>query len=289
MQKLIYENILGQQAVFCHAPYVLCSLKGMGLADVDIASAYGAYQQGESILRLRREKRTVQLTLHVLAGSRAEMYALRSQLCGVLSPALAFDGIRRAKLIYENDHGSWWTWAVPENGLDWGKRVANAQPSVALTFVCESPFWYGAANTVNFMGAYGGFQLPMTMPFTLGRSDGEFTAHNQGHSDAPARLWLTGCGETPQLTNLRTGAALKLIAPLPEGDVLAVCTDPAQLKVTVIHADGTEENGFGLLDPQTSLTGFVLKPGINRIRYQSAEGTAKTRVLLEWDNCYEGV
>ena len=86
-----------------------------------------------------------------------------------------------------------------------------------------------------------------------------------------------------------TGAALKLIAPLPEGDVLAVCTDPAQLKVAVIHADGTEENGFGLLDPQTSLTGFVLKPGINRIRYQSAEGTAKTRVLLEWDNCYEGV
>ncbi len=289
MQKLIYENILGQQAVFCHAPYVLCSLKGMGLADVNIASSAGVYQQGESILRVSREKRTVQLTLHVMAKSRAEMYALRSRLCGILSPSLAFDGTRCARLIYENDHGSRWTWAVPEGGLDWGKRVADVQPSVTLTFVCESPFWYGAENAVTFMGTHGGFRLPMTLPFTLGRSEAEFTAHNLGHSDAPVRLWLTGCGETPALINRRTGAVLRLIAPLPEGDVLTVCTDTARLKATIIHSDGTEENGFGLMDPQTSLTGFVLKPGVNLIRYQSAEQTAKTRVRLEWDDCYEGV
>ena len=29
MQKLIYENIRGEQAVFLHAPYVLCSLRGL--------------------------------------------------------------------------------------------------------------------------------------------------------------------------------------------------------------------------------------------------------------------
>jgi len=289
MQKLIYENILGQQAVFFHAPYVLASLKGMGLSDVRITSAAGAWQQGESILSLRREKRTVQVTLHLMASSRRGMYRLRSELCGILSPQLAFDGVKRAKLIYENDHGTWWTWAAPESGLNWGKRVQDVQPSVTLNFVCESPYWYGAANAAVYQGTEQGLTLPTTLPFSLGNRSLTLRTVNQGQADAPVQLWLSGCGETPEVQNLRSGAVLRLVQPLPLGDTLIVCTEPSRLGVTVRHADGTEENGFGLLDPVASLMAFTLKPGVNQLSYRSREQTAKTRVRVEWYDCYEGV
>ena len=129
--------------MFFHAPWVLCRVKGVGMSDVKVVAAEGAYQQGESITGLRREGRTVKVTLHLLAGSRQEMYRLRSELLGILSPDKAFDGTRRARLIYENDFGRRWTWAVPESGLDWGERKQNAQPSLNLNFRCESPYWYG--------------------------------------------------------------------------------------------------------------------------------------------------
>ena len=74
IQKLIYENLHGETAVFFHAPWVLGRVKGVGMSDVKVVAAEGAYQQGESITGLRREGRTVKVTLHLLAPSRQEMY-----------------------------------------------------------------------------------------------------------------------------------------------------------------------------------------------------------------------
>ena len=289
MQKLIYENIRGEQAVFLHAPYVLCSLRGMGLSDVKVSASSGAYQQGESLFGLRREKRTVQVTLHVMAASRQEMYQLRSRLCGILSPGLAFDGQRRARLIYQNDYGTWWTWAVPEGGLNWGKRVMDVQPSVTVDFVCESPYWYGQTSAALLTGTSGGLILPMTFPFTLGKRSTEVSLMNLGQTDAPVTIRMTGTGETPTLTNLRSGAALKLVQPLPVGDVLTLCTEPGSLRAEIIRGDGRVENGFGLLDPSSSLLAFTLLPGVNQLQYCSAEETARTVVRVEWNDCYEGV
>ncbi len=289
MQKLIYQNLEGAEAVFFHAPFVLESLKGMGLGGLNPATSSGAFQQGESLLSLRREKRVVQVTLHLMAHTRQEMYSLRSSLCGLLSPSLAFDGQRRGKLIYQNDHGTWWTWAVPQGGLDWGRRIADIQPSVTLAFLCESPFWYGPAEAVVFTGTMGGLQLPLTTPFTLGRHEAEVELLNRGQTDAPLLVQLTGCGETIALINRRTGAALRLAQPLPVGDVLTLCTEAARLSAVVTHPDGVQENGFGLLDPTASLLGFTLRPGTNLIRYESAEQTFRTPVRMEWHSCFEGV
>ncbi|MBE5794680.1 MAG: phage tail family protein [Clostridiales bacterium] len=289
MQKLIYENILGEEVVFLHAPYVLCSLRGMGISDVNVTASTGAHQQGESILSLRRQKRNVQVTLHVMANSRQELYELRSRLCGILSPSLAFDGQNRGRLIYQNDYGTWWTWAVPESGLNWGKRVMDVHPSVTVDFVCESPYWYGPTSAVVLAGTNGGLILPMTVPFTLGKMNTQVSLKNEGQTDTPVTVHMTGTGETPTLTNLRTGAAIRLVQPLPVGDELTLCTEPGRLSAEILHADGSVENGFGLLEPTASLLAFRLLPGINQLRYQSRELTARTPVRVEWNDCYEGV
>lgn len=290
MQKLTYQNILGERAEFYHEPYVLCKLRGVGMSDVKITAVNGAYQQGESVTALRREGRKVKLTLHLMAASRAEMYQLRSRLLEILSPDRAFDGINRARLIYENDYGRRWTWAAPESGLDWGDRKQNAHPSLTLSFRCESPYWFSLGRSESAFGARGdGLTLAVQLPFKLGSKVFGQTARNGGHADAPVVVTIAGQGETPTLINDRTGAQIKLISQLPSGDVLTVNTDPAELGVTVTRANGTVESGFGLLDPTSAVAGFQLKPGDNPLRYVPDGEASQSRITVSWYDRFEGV
>lgn len=289
MQKLTYQNIRGQSVTFMHEPYILCKVSGLGFPNLDLTTATGAYQQGESVLAIKREPRNVKLTLHLMAATRARMYQLRTDLAGILSPSLSFDGTNRAKIIYENDYGSWWTWAIPENGLDWGTRIQNVHPSVTLTFACESPYWFGGRNAAVFRATQGGFKLPFSFPIVLGSSVFEIRAINGGHAEATPTVIFYGSGDTPLLENLTTGTKLAFVRPLPNGDVLTITTDPSSLSASVRHANGTVENAFELLDPETSLAAFTLRAGENKLKYTSDTDSRKTEVRLEWFDCFEGV
>lgn len=289
MQKLTYQNIRGHSVTFMHEPYILCKLSGMGFPDLDLTTSTGAYQQGESILAIKREPRNVKLTLHLKANTRSEMYRLRMDLSGVLTPSLAFDGVNQGRIIYENDYGRWWTWAIPEKGLDWGKRIQNIHPEVTLNFSCESPYWFGEKNSAVFRATQGGFKLPFQFPIVLGSSVFEILAVNSGHAEATPTVIFMGSGDTPLLENLSTGAKLALVKPLPNDEVLTICTDPASLSAMIRHADGTEENAFELLDPETSLAAFTLRAGENKLKYTSDTDSRQTEIRIEWFDCYEGV
>ncbi|NCC69873.1 MAG: hypothetical protein EOM14_17085 [Clostridia bacterium] len=118
MQRLTYINLNNEQAVFCGAPYVLAKLGGLGLPELEIESIQGAYQQGETAVGCRRQKRRLTLTLHIMADSRAELYRRRMELLNILSPDKAVHDANRAVLIYENDNGRYLTWVIPDGGLD---------------------------------------------------------------------------------------------------------------------------------------------------------------------------
>ena len=74
------------------------------------------------LLSLRREAREITAVIQILGTTRQGLYESREALCRVLSPDLAADGESRARLVYENDHGAWWTWAVSYTHLDVYKR-----------------------------------------------------------------------------------------------------------------------------------------------------------------------
>lgn len=291
MQSLSYINLLGERLDFdAIRPLVFCSAKGLGTPDVDVKTLVGAYQQGDTVTAYARKARHVDLTLHLLAGDRQALYDTRRSLCGILSPDKAVDGESRARLLYENDGGSYWTWAVPEGGLDWGARLLNGHVSLKLAFRCESPFWYGRAkNTARFTYGGSGFKLPFGFPIRFGSRVYRQTLANAGHGDAPVEVTIWGKGETPSLLNRRTGLRIALASPLPDGDVLRVVTDPARLSVTVTHPDGTAENAFGYLDPSTSLSAFTLKPGENELVYEPGGEQAQSTVHVDWYDAYEGV
>lgn len=290
MQRLTYINLLNEQVVFMHAPFVLAKVSGLGLADVDIETIKGAYQHGDTTASLRREARHVSVTLHIMAQSRAELYALRLRLMGILSPDRAASGEERATLIYENDYGRWQTYAVPEGGLDAGSRVGNVQPSVKLSFRCESPYWYSTAESeLRFSYSGEGFTLPFSFPITFGRRDFSQTALNAGQAEAPVSVEIEGWGETPSLLNVRSGKRLRLTSPLPMGSVLRLNTDPARLSATVTDAEGEVIPAFGLLDISAPLADFTLLPGSNNIVYEAGGAGVRSNITLRWRAAYEGV
>lgn len=291
MQSLAYINLRGERVDFdALRPLVFCSVKGLGTADADVKTIAGAYQQGETTAALRRKKRTVTLTMHLLAGDRQTLYETRRSLCGALSPDKALQGENRARLEYRNDAGAYWTWAVPEGGLDWGARLRNGHALLRLAFRCESPFWYAPArNTSRFTHSNSGFGLPFSFPVQLGSRAFRQTVVNNGHVDAPVEVTVWGKGETPVLLNRSTGRRIAFAAPLPDGDVLRVRTDPARLSATVTHPNGTTENAFGYLDAATSLSAFTLRPGENELVYRPGGEQTQSVVHIEWFDTYEGI
>ena len=291
MQQLSYVNTLGERIDFgALRPLVFCSVRGLGTPDLDVKTIVGAYQQGDVTASLTRKARHVDLTLHLLADDRRALYETRRSLCGALSPDKAVDGEHRARLLYKNDGGSYWTWAVPEGGLDWGARLREGHASVRLSFRCESPYWYGMApNTARFCYKGSGFQLPFQFPIKFGNRAFRQAVTNAGHGDAPVEVTIWGKGETPVLVNQSTGRRIALVSPLPDGDVLRICTDPARLSVTVTHPDGTTENAFGYLDASTSLSAFALRPGENALVYRPGGEQTQSTVHVNWYDCYEGV
>ena len=68
IQKLIYENLHGETAVFFHAPWVLGRGKGVGMSDVKVVAAEGAYQQGESITGLFRFLESLLIAASIAGG-----------------------------------------------------------------------------------------------------------------------------------------------------------------------------------------------------------------------------
>jgi len=290
MQKLTYINLNNEQAVFCGAPFVLSKVGGLGLPEVEVTSIRGAYQQGDTAVSCRRQKRLLALTIHIMGDSRAELYGRRMELLNVLSPDKAMRDGKRAVLLYENDNGRYMTYAIPYGGLDAGSRTLDAQPNVKLNFRCDSPYWYAVNQTsVAFENAGKGFSLPFVLPVDFGRRDYFRDANNQGQVSAPVEIRVLCKGEVPRLQNLSTGREIAMSAAVPEGNTLVLNTDPARLSVTIIDADGSETSAFGKLSLDTPLADFTLRPGLNALKYVAGGASAQSEITVTWRAAFEGV
>ncbi len=293
MQRLTYTNILGESVTFEGAPpFVFESIRGTGPTENLVTTIEGYNQDGDNTYSLRKRHRIIDLTFHIDGASRADMYAQRQKLSGVISKTKAFsqDTGARARLVYENDYGQWWTWAVPESGVSFDKRVRNFNYSVPVSFRCESPYWSAMAPGQTVLAYSGvGFTLPFQFPIQFGSREFAKTVENLGQVNTPVEITIEGDGETPAIVNHSTGAKILLTVPLPTGYSLYINTDPAWLAVTVTDPDGVQSNAFGYLDPATALTAFTLRPGQNDIEYLPGSTAAGSRITIRWYALYEGV
>jgi hypothetical protein len=136
VQKVTYINIRGESIVFTgDPPFVFHSLQGAGAVETSFLTSRGVYQHGDTTQGLRKEPRYLELRFHIDEKTREQMYSRRVQATGILSMARAYDSTgRRGKLVYENDYGRWWIWAIPERGPLFEQRIRNFSPGILVEF-----------------------------------------------------------------------------------------------------------------------------------------------------------
>lgn len=293
MQRIRYENALGQSILLSDAlPFILERVDGLGLCANTVTGVAGLDADVTPFLKMRKAQRTVEVSFHLIASDRADLYRLRREMCGVLAKdrAMKDSGGAAARLIYENDAGAWWVSAVPEGELRYGRRVKDLFMGVSMVFCCESPYFKSMVKKRQVLSFSGdGFELPMEYPIAFGSREFKKTLENLGQVRAPVTIEVIGQGETPLILNHSTGAKIGLTRPLPEGHTLYIDTDAASLRVTVADAHGVSQNAFGFLSPDTSLAAFTLRPGLNEIEYIPGGAAAMSRITIEWYELYEGV
>lgn len=294
MQRLIYENVLGERVEMGGAPpFVLEHVSGVGATDTQIHFTRGARQNGVTTHGVLREKRLVRAQLALMgAQSREALYRLRQSLCRMLALARCRDEQtgQMGRLIYENDAGRYWAYAIPETPPSDGKRFAHALSGVTVTFQCDSPYWNEFEEHAQTLSmSDGGFSLPFSLPVRLGTTRFTATCENTGSISTPVRIVVEGAGEKPEIRNETTGAYLRIDRAVAGGERLEIDTDPQSLSVVITHADGRGENAFGYLDALCAVNAFALRPGRNCLRYVSGDTAGESRVRISWRARHEGV
>jgi len=290
LQKLTYINLRGEAVEFGGGPpYVLEKVRGLGKPGYSLSAARGVYQHGETPYGLQLDPRYVELSFHIQGASRADLYQKREELMAALATPAAFDGSRTARLIYQNDHGTWWIHAIPE-GPDPDARVQNWLLSAKLSFRCPDPYWKAEATAALTLCMRDGmFKLPFAFPIRLGSRGFYGTATNHGQVVASPRVEIAGTGETPTLLNHTTGASITVSRAVAHGDVLVIDTDPGALSVAIHTAQGEVIPAHGFLTLGSSLTGFSLRPGVNELEYKPSTPSIGSLVHIHWTPRMEGV
>ena len=290
LQKLTYINLRDEAVEFGGGPpYVLEKVRGLGKPGYRLSAARGVYQHGETTYGLQLEPRYVELSFHIQGRSRADLYQKRKELMAALAIPSAFDGSRLARLIYQNDCGSWWIHAIPE-GPDPDIRVQNWLLSAKLSFRCPDPYWKAnSSDALTLAMSEATFHLPFAFPVRLGNRGFFGAALNGGQVAAPALIEIAGSGETPTLVNHTTGASITVARAVATGDLLVIDTDPEVLSVVIRTAQGEQIPAHGYLGLDSSLTDFTLRPGINQLEYKPSAPSIGSQVRIRWTPRMEGV
>lgn len=295
MQRIRYVNLIGETVEFgAGRPLLLAHVDGLGATEARISALTGAYQSGENMTRIQRSARVVdvQFALWPETDTREAMYRARMDVAKRLTAGRCMDeGGNCGRLYYENDAGSWWTYAVPEGeGATYGTRFQNKLPGGKISFRSGSAYWRSVQTyTTRLEIAAGGFKLPFSFPIRFGSTQFRKIAQNEGGADAPVQIVIYGTGETPVLRNRTTGATITIERAIASGERLEINTDPEQLRCVHVHTDGTREDAWGYVSADSAVAAFVLRPGDNDVEYVPSQTANDSRVEIQWHALYEGV
>lgn len=290
MQKIIYvppggnfEDAQKRVVLGAEEPFILASVSGLGGGEADIISSETVGMDGEVYHGTHIPPRFVKCAVSIKGQNRADLYAERMRLAGLLRP----QGSQKGDLYYENDHVSVKIKAVPKVSGDFEKRI-KLYLSSDIEFYCPNPYWSGLsehrANIANVEGA--GLVLPCEFnSIVLMRTINELDINNSGTVRTPVRITIIGPSESPVITNQTVGKAIRLRRALSSGERLVINTERGNKSVK-LYSNDTETDAFGYLHPLSKF--WELEPGTNHIVYGNG-GQAETSIHINWFDRYAGV
>ena len=271
-------------------PYQLVrgSMHGFGGAETTHMTSQTPFQNGSSYYTSRYNDREITFTFRVYASSFDDAQTRKREIARVFSAAHGMGTLR----IYTNSTDTEYfdIHCVPSGDETMFEVIDDAPDNMFecnITLMAYEPFWFDPTlYSVSFTAFGGGFQLPFTYPFTLGRT-GSGLVRNDGSVPTPCVIIITGPFTNPVLCNSRTGETISIIYTLSAGEKLVIDTDPQNTSVTFIDGGGTMYNAFNAVSSSSAF--WQLLPGDNVIEYADSGVIGNNPIEVDWYDRYAGV
>jgi len=183
MQKLVWENSLGDKVDLTSGNYGITEWEGFSNASLNIQSQQVPFQDGAVFLDALLNQRELSVTLKMQDnGNLEERYRMRRELIHVLNPKLG-----EGYLIYTNDFTSKRIKCVPQIPLfKTHNSNDSGTPEASLAWTACEPYWEDIEERNITIGVSG-------------------ITNIENNGDIPAQLkikYSTGFARNPRLTNV---------------------------------------------------------------------------------------
>lgn len=282
MNKIIYENELGESIEFSSKPpyKLLQDPNGLGGLDVNINTEKTPFQHGSSYLNSNTDSRYIEFD--ILIQDENNIPFRRREISKIINPCLDLGTL---KYITKDENIKEIKCKVSKapKFLNSKDHPANRFQVCQFTLFCPQPFWEDNTYTKHEMCAFlNKFKFPMKFPNSMGGEGKKIKIINDGDTETPVKIKFIGASVNPTIKNLTTGELIKIKKELKQGDILTIDTDEENKKVEI---NGI--NAFNYLSFDTEL--WNLKIGENEITYETDSGAKDAKVLIEYKNRYVGI
>lgn len=291
MQKVIYvppwDTLGGEDNVILHfgEPVILGTVSGTSGTDVNIISSKIPGMDGEYLHDVKLESGEIKAQVNVYGKDRREMYENRFKLIRCLT-AKSSPGT----VYYYNDYISAKIGAIPQSSPKFTDRVRNYNEA-DITFFTPNPHWESLDERIVKIAWVGNeFEFPIAIEPTMqfGVIKSKETVIINAALNTSIIITITAPATNPiKIRNNTTGQVIELERDLTENEQLIINTKRSNKSVTLVHNDGTREDAFHYITPDSEL--FELVPGANELEYINWDENEPTRVVIAFHELYSGV
>lgn len=172
-----------------------------------------------------------------------------------------------------------------------GDRANRVQRS-GVIFDVSNPLLQSLAPESEYLATLEdlwSFPVEITSTFVFANIiGGDVSMTNDGDVPTPITGYFSGPLTSPViLENKTTDQLIQIDTSVASGKVLRVSTDPRNIEVKIVNADGSEDNGFQYINVANTEF-FQLDPGENVLSFTSG-GSSAEDAIVEWYALYVGV
>ena len=243
------------------------------------------YQDGNTRTDSRMEPRVIAFDVMVTAPSLEDIQAAIKSLAALLNP---LEGTGHLVFTYE-DGSEYTIHAIGNNTPMVFPQVRGANHQlINLAFICHDPFWYGSPPHIAYLEASSNAFFPFDVSANwLGANGDTQTLNNAGNVDTPVTIVISGEIVNPCLWNKTTDQSLNITVTMTATETFTITTGFGNKTATLLHDDGSSENGFKYINPDSVF--WQLTQGDNIVALSDDTIGAATFVSIEWEDRYSGI
>jgi len=250
MRSFQYINPIGGGVMFYNYPYLITTLKGLDIADINIQEQTAPFQDGTTpIDQLFKAREVVLDGAILLPQNLSGIDTAKRTIISGLNPKAG-----PGSAIYTNNNTSYLLKnIVPEGPLFSNKLATNPYQDFEVTFHCSDPYLYATSPIID----------------TIVNGTGNYCI-NSGDVESDILLTINGPCTNPTITNLFNGYIISYIGTIASGKILIINTSFGN-KSALLYTSGSSVNAMPNISVGSVFFGLGL--GSTQIEFTYSAGS----------------